>query len=145
MRALLIAILALFPVLACAQVYKCPQVYPDKDKPAAPLTGASMRQAEPGPSGYLTDEEAAEEGYDAHYAFDPEEPAWLVCWYGGNKRVKGRFHDGHEWNQRMASADYDWETKLAPRISNCTVQTRERKARSAGKSTWTVTAQCQSR
>jgi len=43
MRTLLIAALALLPALAGAQVYKCPQVYPGKDRPAAPLTGASMR------------------------------------------------------------------------------------------------------
>jgi hypothetical protein len=143
MRPLLFAALMLSHAFASAEVYKCPQVYPGKDKPAAPLTGAAMRQVEPSASGHMMDDEAAEEGYDEHFAFYPEEQTWLICFYGGTRRVKGRFHDGHEWNQRMESADFDWEMKLAPGLSKCTVQTRELKTRGPGKSTWTVTAICE--
>lgn len=142
MRALLFAALVLSSSATNAQVYKCPQVYPHKDKPAAPLTGATMRQAEERAGGYWTDDEAADEGYDVHYAFDPNEQTWLVCFYGGKKRIKGRFHDGHEWNQRMVSAGIDWEMRLAPKVSECTVQVREVKTRTASKGTWTVTALC---
>lgn len=141
MKALLFAVL-LMPFATHAQVYRCPQVYPDKDKPAAPLTGAMVRQTEPTPTNNLLDEEAAEEGFDSHYALDPDDQTWLVCFYGGNKRIKGRFHDGHEWNQRMASADFSWEMKLTPKLSDCTIQTREIKPRGPGKSTWTTTATC---
>jgi hypothetical protein len=142
MKAILFVTLLLSCASTNAQLYKCPQVYPNKDKPAAPLTGAMMRQSEPTPTNHLKDDEAAEEGYDAHYALDPYDRAWLVCFYGGNKRIKGRFHDGHEWNQRMASADFDWEMRLAPKVSDCTVQVREIKARDPRKSTWTATAIC---
>lgn len=142
MKAVLFATLLLYGAGTNAQVYKCPQVYPDKDKPAAPLTGAMMRQTDPTPTNHVKDEEAAEEGYDAHYALDPYDQTWLVCFYGGNKRIKGRVHDGHEWSQRIASADFDWEMRLAPKVSNCTVQVRESKARDLRKSTWTVTAVC---
>jgi hypothetical protein len=134
-------------LLSCAgthaQVYTCPQFYPDKDKPAAPLTGAMMRQTEPTPTNYLLDDEAAEEGYDAHYGFDPGDQTWLVCFYGGTDRIKGRFHDGHEWNQRIASAASDWEMQLPRKVRSCTVQVRERKTRESGKSTWAATATCE--
>lgn len=142
MKGFLFVTLLLTGASTNAQVYKCPQVYPGKDKPAAPLTGAMMRQSEPTPSNHVSAEEAAEEGYDTRYALDPYDQAWLVCFYGGNKRIKGRFHDGHEWNQRIASADFDWEMRLAPKLSDCTVQTREIKERAPGKSMWTVTALC---
>lgn len=142
MKALLFVALLLPFTGTSAQVYRCPQVYPDKDKPAAPLTGAMVRQTEPTPTNNLVDEEAAEEGYDSHYALDFVDQTWLVCFYGGNKRIEGRFHDGHEWNQRIASAESSWKMKLAPKLSDCTVQTRESKTRDAGKSTWAVTAIC---
>ncbi|MDB5748898.1 MAG: hypothetical protein JWP72_3746 [Massilia sp.] len=87
-------------------------------------------------------EEAAEEGYDVRYGFADEEQAWLVCTYGGRKRNKGRFHDGHEWNQSMSDPVADWWMKLAPKVGVCTVQVREIKSRSPGKSMWTVTATC---
>ena len=143
MKALLFVALLLPFTGTSAQVYRCPQVYPDKDKPAAPLTGAMVRQSEPTPTNNLVDEEAAEEGYDSHYALDPVDQTWLVCFYGGNKRIKGRFHDGHEWNQRIAAANSAWEMKLAPKLSDCTIQTRESKTRAPSRSTWTVTATCQ--
>jgi hypothetical protein len=101
-----------------------------------------VRQTEPTPTNNLLDEEAAEEGYDSHYALDPVDQTWLVCFYGGKKRIKGRFHDGHEWNQRIASSDAAWKMKLAPKLSDCTIQTREAKTGDPSKSTWTVTATC---
>ena len=142
MKALLFAVLLLPCAAISAQVYRCPQIYPDKDKPAAPLTGAMVKQSELTPTNNVLDEEAAEEGYDSHYALDPADQTWLVCFYGGKKRITGRFHDGHEWNQRIASADSTWKMKLAAKLSDCTVQTRETKSRAPGKSTWTVTATC---
>jgi hypothetical protein len=143
MKAFLFTALLLTFAAASAQVYRCPQVYPGKDKPAAPLTGAMVRQTEPTPTNNLLDEEATEEGYDSHYALDPADQTSLVCFYGGNKRVGGRFHDGHEWSQRIAGADSAWKMKLAPKLSDCTLQTREVKNRDPSKSTWTVTATCQ--
>jgi hypothetical protein len=143
MKSLLFALLLLPFAATHAQVYRCPQVYPDKDKPALPLTGAMVRQTEPTPTNHLLDDEAAEEGYDSHYALDPGDRAWLVCFYGGSKRIKGRFHDGHEWNQRIGSADAAWKMRLAPGLSDCTVQTREIKSSAPSKSTWTVTTTCQ--
>jgi hypothetical protein len=142
MKALLFAALLIPSAVTNAQVYRCPQVYPDKEKPSIPLTGAMVRQTELTPTNNLLDEEAAEEGYDSHYALDPSEQTWLVCFYGGNKRIKGRFHDGHEWNQRIASADSAWKMKLAPKLSDCTIQTREAKTRIPSKSIWTVTVIC---
>jgi hypothetical protein len=142
MKAILFATLLLCGTTTNAQVYKCPAVYPNKNRPAAPLTDAMMRQTDPTPTNHVKDEEAAEEGYDTHYALDPFDQTWLVCFYGGNKRIKGRFHDGHEWNQRMESADFDWEMRLAPKVRDCTVQVREIKARAPSKSTWTATAIC---
>jgi hypothetical protein len=142
MRAFLFAVLLVSCTGISAQVYRCPQVYPDKDRPASPLTGAIMRQTEPTPINGLLDEEAAEEGYDSHYALDPVDQTWLVCFYGGKERIKGRFHDGHEWNQRIASADSAWKMKLAPKLSDCTIRTRESKTHAPNKSTWTVTVTC---
>lgn len=143
MRYLLLAVLVVPCLSANAQVYKCPQTYPGKDAPATPLTGAYMHMGEIRGEGWLQgDEEAAEEGYDARYAFPDEEQAWLVCSYGGRKRNKGRFHDGHEWNQSMSDPVAEWWTKLGPKVGVCTVQVREIKSR-APKSTWTVTATCQ--
>lgn len=142
MRTLLFAVLALSFAATNAEVYKCPQFYPGKDKPATPLTGALMTQGELRADGYWTDDEAAEDGYDVHYAFEDDKQAWLVCSYGGKKRIKGRFHDGHEWNQRMEWGGIDWSVKLPPKMSRCTAQVREVKSGDRGTSTWTATATC---
>jgi hypothetical protein len=142
MRTFLFTVLLLSGTGISAQVYRCPQAYPGKDKPAAPLTGAIVRQTESTPTNNLLDEEAAEEGYDSHFALDPADQTWLVCFYGGNERIKGRFHDGHEWNQRIVSADSVWETRLVPKLSDCTIQTREAKTADPSKSVWSVTATC---
>lgn len=126
-----------------ADLYRCPQAYPGKDAPSAPLTGASMRSGELHGNGWLTgDDEAAEEGQDIRYGFADDEQAWLVCTYGGNNRVKGRVHDGHEWNQRMEGGIAEWWVKLGPKISSCTVQIREVKSRTPGQGTWTAAAIC---
>lgn len=146
MRILLIAALAILPVGgADAQMsYRCPQIYPGNDAPPASLTGAFMESGEVrGNRSYAPPrDEAAEEGYDIPYSFADEEQAWLVCSYGGNKRVKGRFHDGHEWNQRMEGSVADWWVKLAPKVGICTLQVREMKSRVRSKSTWAATAVC---
>lgn len=143
MRTALLAALVLSTTTASAQVYKCPQAYPGKDAPAALLTGAYMHMGEIRGNGWLTeDEEAAEEGYDSRYGFPDEEQAWLVCKYGSTKRNKGRFHDGHEWNQSMAGSVAEWWMKLAPKAGICTMQVREVKSRTPA-STWTVTTTCQ--
>lgn len=146
MRILIIVALTILPwgVASAQMSYKCPQVYPGKDALPAPLTGAFMESGEvPGNRWYAPPrEEAAEEGYDVPYSFADEEQAWLVCSYGGRKRIKGRIHDGHEWNQRMEGSVADWWMKLAPKVGNCTVQVREVKSR-APKSLWTVTTTCE--
>ncbi len=145
MRGLLFSVLILSSATAGAETYRCPQAYPGKDKPALPLTNADMTQDTDiqFASGFLTDDEAAEEGYNAHYAFDTGSQTRLVCLYGGKTRLKGRVHDGHEWNQRMQGGDSEWSVKLAPKISRCTLQVREIKTRDPSKSTWTATANCE--
>lgn len=145
MRALIFALLALSSVTVNAEVYRCPQSYPGKDKPALPLTSAEMTQDTDiqFASGFMTDDEAAEEGYDQHYAFDTEWQTRLVCLYGNRTRVKGRFHDGYEWNQRMLDGGSEWSMKLAPKISRCTLQVRETKASNPSKNSWTATVTCQ--
>ena len=144
MRKLIFLVLILSSATAGAETYRCPQAYPGTDKPALPLTSADMTQDTDiqFASGFLTDDEAAEEGYNAYYAFDTESQTRLVCLYGGKTRVKGRFHDGHEWNQRMQDGGKEWTMKLAPKTSRCTLQVREIKTRDPNKSTWTATADC---
>lgn len=145
MRIVLLAVLVLSTATATAQVYRCPQTYPGKDAPPAPLTGAFMESGEGrGNRSYAPPrDEAAEEGYDIPYSFADEEQAWLVCSYGGKKRIKGRFHDGHEWNQRIQGSVADWWMKLTPKVGICTVQVREVKSRVPSKSRWTATATCE--
>lgn len=145
MKILILAAFALLPCLANAgMIYRCPQSYPGKDAPSSPLTGAFMDSGPMHGSGQMAPprDEAAEEGYDLPYAFSDDEQAWLICSYGAKKRIKGRFHDGHEWNQRMEGGAAEWWVKLAPQAGACTVQVREIKPRSPGKSTWTATATC---
>jgi hypothetical protein len=143
-------------VLSCARVlageYRCPQTYPGKDVPAIPLTGAFMMWGErptsgpPFPSGWLVgDDSPAQDGIDIRYGLsDPPEPNWLICEYGSHKRIKGRFHNGHEYGQYMEG--YGKEIRfiqLAPNDTDCTVHIREVKRRDSGKNTWTATASCQ--
>jgi hypothetical protein len=146
MRTLVIAVLILLRCGAgnAQMIYQCPQAYPGKDAPSALLTGAFMDSGDtPGSRAYaLPRDEAAEDGYDTAYIFADDEQAWLVCDYGARKRVKGRFHDGHEWNQRMRDGAVTWWIKLAPRAGRCNVQVREVKSDSRTKSTWTAAAFC---
>jgi hypothetical protein len=145
MRAYIFALLALSGAAAEAQVYRCPQVYPGKDKPAAVLTSAEITQDTDliPAAGFMTDDEAAEEGYNENYVLNPEWQTRLTCLYGNKKRTKGRFHDGHEWYQHMTGGGREWPVKLAPKISRCTLQVREIKPRDPSKSTWTATANCE--
>lgn len=150
MKRTLIAALALTGAIAHAEVYRCPQTYPGKDAAPAPLTGAFMMWGErpssgpPFPSGWDTpDDRAAKEGMDQHYELPANEEGWLICQYGSGKRIKGRFQNGHEWGQHMEQlGQQPWFMKLAPNDTSCTVQIREIKTRSPGKSTWTVSAVC---
>jgi HKD family nuclease len=91
--------------------------------------------------GFMTENEAAQEGYDERYAFNTEWQTRLVCFYGGGKRTKGRFHDGHEWNQRV-DGGIEWSMKLAPKIGKCTLQVREFRSDDQRNSTWTAIAAC---
>jgi hypothetical protein len=144
MRMLFFATLTLACAVSHAAVYKCPQVYPGKDAPAVPLTGASMMWGELHGDGYLHgDEEAANGGYDIRYGFADDEQAWLVCAYGADKRIKGKIRDGREWGQSMSYGGLKWWTKLAPKVGNCTVQVREAKVSGPSKTIWTVTANCE--
>lgn len=143
MKALLFAPLALICAVSNAHVYECPKVYPGNDAPAAPLTGASMMWGEHHGNGYIHgDDEAVEGGREIRYGFADDEQAWLVCAYGAKKRINGKFHDGHESGQAMSYGGIKWWMKLAPKVGNCTVQTREIKGDAPSKSTWTVTARC---
>lgn len=149
MKRTLIAALALSSAVAHAEAYRCPSNYPGKDAPAAALTNAYVMWGErpssgpPFPAGWVTPiEEVAEEGMNRHYGVPDDEPVWLICEYGARKRVKGRFHNGHEWGQHMEQlGEQPWFIRVAPRVTDCTVQTREIK-RDRGNSTWTVTADC---
>jgi hypothetical protein len=144
MRALLFVALALSCAIGNARVYKCPQVYPGKDAPAVPLTGASMMWGELHGDGYIHgDDEVANGGHDIRYGFADDEQGWLVCAYGAKKRINGKFHDGHEWGQAMSYGGIKWWVKLAPKAGNCTVQVREIKTPDPNKSTWIVTATCE--
>jgi hypothetical protein len=143
MKALAFAVLTLSSAAANAQVYKCPQLYPGKDAPGAVLTGASMMWGELHGDGYLHgDDETAMGGHDLHYGFADDEQGWLVCAYGGAKRIKGKFRDGQEWGQAMSFGGLKWWMKLAPKAGNCTVKLREISASDPGKRTWTATAIC---
>jgi hypothetical protein len=77
-----------------------------------------------------------------HYGFADDEQAWLVCLYGGKKRIGGRFHDQHEWNKPIEGSSADWWMKLKPKAGSCTVQLREIKSRNPSKTIWTAIAIC---
>jgi hypothetical protein len=151
MKRTLVAAFAVCCTASHASEYRCPQTYPGKDASGIPLTGAFMMWGErpssgpPFPSGWLVgDDRVAQEGIDIRYGLsEPPEPNWLICEYGSRKRIKGRFHDGHEWGQYMEGHGKEvWFMRLAPKDTDCTVQIREIKTREPGKSTWTVTATC---
>jgi len=80
---------------------------------------------------------------DTHYGFGEGEQAWLVCSYGGGKRVKGRVHDGHEWGQYMDDGQREWWVKLASKLAMCDLQVREIKSRGGSPSAWTATVNCE--
>lgn len=92
----------------------------------------------------MGDEEVAQEGVDHYYELgERPEPNWLICLYGARKRIKGRFHDGHEWGQYMRGyGQQSWFMKLPPKVKACTVRVREIKSHDPAKSTWTATATC---
>jgi hypothetical protein len=135
--------MALCWTVASAQVYECPQVYPGKDALAAPLTGASMMWGELHGDGYLHgDDVAVDGGRDIRYGFADDEQAWLVCAYGADKRIKGKFVGGRESGQAMSYGGIKWWVRLAPKAGLCTVQIREIQPGSSSKSTWTARAVC---
>ena len=149
MRQNLIAVLILSASIVHAGTYNCPSTYPGKESPGLPLTGGMMMWGELPtdgtiyPSGWLRgDDRPAKEGVDILYGLsEPPDANWLVCEYGSHKRIKGRFHDGHEYGQYMEGHGKEsWFIRLAPEDINCTLQTREIKSRQP--STWTVTATC---
>lgn len=88
-------------------------------------------------------DQPVKDGSDAHYAFPPGEKRWLVCSYGGEKRVKGTVINGHEWGQYMADGGREWWMQLDPKVAMCDLQVREIQSRDRGKSSWTVTAICE--
>lgn len=150
MKRPLIALLALTWGVTHAEVYRCPQTYPGKDGPAIHLTGAMMMFGErpsngvPFPPGWDTpNDRVVEDGLDQHYELPDNEEGWLICEYGSRKRVKGRFHNGHEWGQHMEHyGKQSWFVKLAPKDASCTVHIREVKDRDPDKSKWEITAVC---
>lgn len=143
MRPLIVSVLMLFCAGANAEAYKCPQGFPGKDWRTAPLTGGTMAWGEDAAGLFAGDySQPAQEGYDAAYPILDDEQAWLICSYGSKKRNKGKFHDGHEWNQYMEWSPIEWRVKLPPKVHNCTLQVREVKLPAPAKSTWTVTAVC---
>ncbi|KQV52252.1 hypothetical protein [Massilia sp. Root335] len=150
MKRTLIAALVLSCSVARAGDYRCPPTYPGKDAPADPLTNAYMMWGKrpssgpPFPSGWdHPDERAAAEGTDLRYELPANEEGWFICEYGSRKRIKGRFHGGHEWGQHMAPlGEQPWFIKVSPNDTRCVVRIREIKGCDPGKSTWTVTATC---
>ena len=149
-RTVIAALILSASAAAHAEVYRCPPIYPGKDAPAAPLTNAFMMWGKrptsgpPFPSGWdQPDEQAAAEGTDLHYELPANEEGWFICEYGSRKRIRGRFHDGHEYGQHMEPlGEQPWFIKLAPKDTSCTIHLREVKTRDPSKNTWTVSADC---
>lgn len=149
MKRNLIATLILSASAAHAGTYNCPPTYPGKDSPGLALTSGMMMWGELPtdgtiyPSGWLRgDDRPARDGVDILYGLsEPPDPNWLVCEYGSRKRIKGRFHDGHEYGQYMQGHGKESVfIRLAPEDINCMLQAREVKSHQP--STWTVTATC---
>lgn len=151
MKTILFTVLALSCFVVQAAVYRCPQTYPEKDAAPEALTGGYMMWGDrssnglPFPSGWESPrEEAVAEGTDLHYILPEDEQSWLICQYGARKRVKGRLREGQERGQYMeGGGKHTWLLKLAPKVSQCTVQVREIKSHTPSRSTWTVTAVCE--
>jgi hypothetical protein len=131
--------------IANSQPYNCPSVYPGKDavKPL-PLTNAIMRFGENRGDGWLHGvEEATKQGLDTHYVLPESEKKWLVCSYGGKKRISGTLINGTEWGQYVADGQREWWIKLPINVVMCDLNVREVKSRNPGESTWTATAICE--
>jgi hypothetical protein len=146
MKAILFTALALPFATADAQVYACPQFYPvaEAGPQRLPLTNATMNIGEKNGQGRLHgSDEPAKDGSDTHYGFPGTEPRWLVCWYGGRKRIKGNVIDHHEWGQYVADHYREWWIQVDPKANVCRVQIREAKSADGGSSTWTATATCE--
>lgn len=145
MKSLALFVLALTYATANAQVYRCPQAYPGNDRPAAPLTSATMAWGEIHGTGLFAGDysEPAHDGFNLRFPFMDDQQAWLVCSYGSKKRHKGQFHEGRESNQYMEWTAIEWWVKVAPKVGACDVQVRELKTRDPSKSTWTATTTCQ--
>lgn len=130
--------LLLFCSTASAEVFNCPQAYPGKDRPAAPLTGAMMAWGEDRTGLFAGDySKPAEGGFDAAYPIMDDQQAWLVCSYGSKKRLKGKLHDGREWYQYMEWGPTEWWIRLPPKVHDCVVHVRESQSRM-----WRATAEC---
>ena len=151
MKRTLITALVLASAVVHAEPYRCPPTYPGKTAPVVPLTGGFMMWGKlpssgpPFPAGWLRgDDQVAQEGMDIRYGLpDAPEPKWLICEYGSRTRIKGKFHNGHEYGQYMEGHGTEgWFVQLAPMATDCTVHIREIKSRDSVMSTWTVTATC---
>lgn len=145
MRSLSLVVLALTCATVDAQVYSCPQTYPGNDRPAAPLTSATMAWGDIHGTGLFAGDysEPAQDGFNLRVPFMDDQQAWLVCSYGSKKRNKGQFQDGKEWNQYMEWTPTEWWVKIAAKVRACDVRVRELKNRDLSKNKWTVTAACQ--
>jgi hypothetical protein len=158
MRDLLFAVLVLSCASANAQVYKCPDFYPIKDAPLAgtsrvpqgggitldlPVTNAVMYRGDKHGNGALHgDDEPVKGGTDAHYGFPDNEPRWLVCQYGGRKRISGSVIAGHEWGAQVVGHVSEWWVPLDQKVDACDLKIREVKSGDRGNSTWAATAVC---
>jgi hypothetical protein len=121
MRALALAFLFAAPG-ALAQVIECPKFYPWQDTPMsetpyqhkgkgfvakAKLAGAGMFTGEAnGREELVGDGRKVKGGWDVRHGFAGGETKWLVCSYG--------------------NGDITWWEQLDPKITSCTLQTRER-------------------
>jgi hypothetical protein len=119
MRAALL-LLAL-PSVAAAQVIECPKFYPWQDTrisevpyqhkgvgfiAKAKLSGAGMYEGELNGRGELQgDRRKVKGGWEVLHGFELGRQKWLVCSYG--------------------AGDITWWEELGPKITSCTLQTRE--------------------
>jgi hypothetical protein len=154
MRAAFFATAMLSCSVASAQVYKCPASYPTTEGYLAGTHPENKEQARTGVNRLTNammffgelhgkgamhgDIEEIKGGADIHFGFPDGTPRWLVCQYGGSKRVSGTATSGPQ-----SVGGREWWMQLDPLVDVCDLKIREIKSRDRGESTWTATAICQ--
>jgi len=132
-----LALMAL--LLACtraeAHTYRCPA----KDAGAG-LTNAEIRIGERDHAHAVHgDVDQVEGGTNIHVDRASDDPAWLVCQYGG-RRVEGTVISRPE----AIGAREAW-IQLAPTTAACDLAIRRARSQSKERQAWSATATCKSR